>query len=366
MTKPIASLSLDLDDLWSYQRTHGDPDWEQRGSYLPALMPPLLDLLDERGCRITFFVVGADAADPGERPLASDDHRARTRGRQPFVPPRVLAASLRPGRRSARTSAAAEEAIVRGDRPAAAAASGARVSAGAPRCSRCSPSAATCTTPPRCRPTSGPLARAYFLATARLSAEQRRAAPGALRLVPRRLAAGRRVPLAAALRAATAGDPGHHDPGRQDAVPHELPDLPEPVLPAADAGLSARRAGAVPADRGRRPAFCCTRSTCWAPSRRPQLTFFPGMDVPAAHEAGPRPTRCSALWPSISRLVPMSVHAAQALAQDRLAVLEPHGRAARGTTAEPSSRVDRRCSDLTLQPDLELRRWPRSVPLKHS
>ena len=32
MSKPIASLSLDLDNLWSYQRTHGDPEWEQRGS----------------------------------------------------------------------------------------------------------------------------------------------------------------------------------------------------------------------------------------------------------------------------------------------------------------------------------------------
>ena len=39
MIKPIASLSLDLDDLWSYQSTHGDPEWERRDSYLPALVP---------------------------------------------------------------------------------------------------------------------------------------------------------------------------------------------------------------------------------------------------------------------------------------------------------------------------------------
>src|SRR6478735_7659622 len=61
MSKPIASLSLDLDDLWTYQKTHGDPDWEQRGSYFPVLMHPLLDLLDELSTRVTFFIVGADA-----------------------------------------------------------------------------------------------------------------------------------------------------------------------------------------------------------------------------------------------------------------------------------------------------------------
>ena len=51
MKKPIASLSLDLDDLWAYQRSHGDPEWTNRKSYLPVLMTPLLDLLDECSCR---------------------------------------------------------------------------------------------------------------------------------------------------------------------------------------------------------------------------------------------------------------------------------------------------------------------------
>ena len=68
MSSPLASVSLDLDDLWSYQRTHGDPDWVQRRSYLPALVPPLLDLLDAASCRITIFVVGADAAVPANLP----------------------------------------------------------------------------------------------------------------------------------------------------------------------------------------------------------------------------------------------------------------------------------------------------------
>jgi hypothetical protein len=26
--KPLASISLDLDSLWSYMKTHGDPGWE--------------------------------------------------------------------------------------------------------------------------------------------------------------------------------------------------------------------------------------------------------------------------------------------------------------------------------------------------
>jgi peptidoglycan/xylan/chitin deacetylase (PgdA/CDA1 family) len=59
---PLASLSLDLDNLWSYLKTHGDPGWETRPSYLERFLPRVLDLLDECGLRITFFVVGADAA----------------------------------------------------------------------------------------------------------------------------------------------------------------------------------------------------------------------------------------------------------------------------------------------------------------
>lgn len=58
---PLASVSLDLDNLWSYQKTHGDPAWEARGSYLGRFLPPVLDLLDELSLKITFFIVGVDA-----------------------------------------------------------------------------------------------------------------------------------------------------------------------------------------------------------------------------------------------------------------------------------------------------------------
>jgi peptidoglycan/xylan/chitin deacetylase (PgdA/CDA1 family) len=60
--KPLASLSLDLDNLWSYMKTHGDPGWESFPSYLDIFIPLVLDVLDEMDLKITFFIVGRDAA----------------------------------------------------------------------------------------------------------------------------------------------------------------------------------------------------------------------------------------------------------------------------------------------------------------
>lgn len=59
--RPMASVSLDVDNLWSYMKTHGDPGWEARPTYLDRFFPPVLDALDELGLRITFFCVGVDA-----------------------------------------------------------------------------------------------------------------------------------------------------------------------------------------------------------------------------------------------------------------------------------------------------------------
>lgn len=58
----IASLSLDVDNQWSYMKIHGDDGWERFPSYLDLLAPRALELLDRHGLRITFFVVGQDAA----------------------------------------------------------------------------------------------------------------------------------------------------------------------------------------------------------------------------------------------------------------------------------------------------------------
>lgn len=59
-----ASVSLDVDNLWSYLKIHGDPSWESRPSYLDRFIPYILDVLARLDLKITFFIVGADAADP--------------------------------------------------------------------------------------------------------------------------------------------------------------------------------------------------------------------------------------------------------------------------------------------------------------
>jgi peptidoglycan/xylan/chitin deacetylase (PgdA/CDA1 family) len=58
--KPLASISLDLDNLWSYLKIHGDAGWEKYPSYLDILTPYVLDIFDQFKLRITFFVVGKD------------------------------------------------------------------------------------------------------------------------------------------------------------------------------------------------------------------------------------------------------------------------------------------------------------------
>jgi len=67
MTKPKCSMSLDLDNLWSYLKTHGDVGWDEYPSYLGIVVPRVLALLKERDCTITWFLVGKDAADPAHR-----------------------------------------------------------------------------------------------------------------------------------------------------------------------------------------------------------------------------------------------------------------------------------------------------------
>lgn len=57
-----AALSIDLDNKWSYMKTHGDTGWQDFPSYLDVLIPTVLQTLQRLRLRITFFVVGQDAA----------------------------------------------------------------------------------------------------------------------------------------------------------------------------------------------------------------------------------------------------------------------------------------------------------------
>jgi peptidoglycan/xylan/chitin deacetylase (PgdA/CDA1 family) len=59
--KPLASISLDLDNQWSYMKIHGDEGWNDYPSYFNIFIPHILQILDELNLKITFFIVGKDA-----------------------------------------------------------------------------------------------------------------------------------------------------------------------------------------------------------------------------------------------------------------------------------------------------------------
>jgi hypothetical protein len=60
--RPLLSVSLDADNLWSYMKTHGDAGWEAYPTYLPLLAEKALARLAAHSLKITFFIVGQDAA----------------------------------------------------------------------------------------------------------------------------------------------------------------------------------------------------------------------------------------------------------------------------------------------------------------
>lgn len=66
-TRPVASVSLDLDNLWSYMKTHGDEGWRSLPSFLDVVVPRMLALFAAHRLAATVFVVGTDAARPENR-----------------------------------------------------------------------------------------------------------------------------------------------------------------------------------------------------------------------------------------------------------------------------------------------------------
>ena len=49
-------------------KTHGDDGWRDFPSYLDVVVPKVLEILERRRWKITFFVVGQDAALDGSHP----------------------------------------------------------------------------------------------------------------------------------------------------------------------------------------------------------------------------------------------------------------------------------------------------------
>lgn len=69
MSKTFASLSLDLDNKWSYLKTHGDDAWRSFPTYLETIVPRALSVLADRDLSITWFIVGKDAEMAGHHDL---------------------------------------------------------------------------------------------------------------------------------------------------------------------------------------------------------------------------------------------------------------------------------------------------------
>lgn len=70
--RPLATLSLDLDDAWAYLRTRGDDDWAQAPSILDLAVRRLIPLLAELDLRLTVFAVGRDARHPAGREVLAE------------------------------------------------------------------------------------------------------------------------------------------------------------------------------------------------------------------------------------------------------------------------------------------------------
>lgn len=62
-----ASISLDLDNMWAYLKTHGDPNWESFPGFFETAVPRFLDFFRKRGFPVTVFIIGKDASIPSNQ-----------------------------------------------------------------------------------------------------------------------------------------------------------------------------------------------------------------------------------------------------------------------------------------------------------
>lgn len=303
--RPLASVSLDADNLWSYLKTHGDPAWEQRPSYLPRFVPLALDALDEVGIAITFFLVGLDAAAPKNadamRAITARGHEVGNHSyeHEPWLH-RYSREEIE--REIARTEDAIAAAT--GQRPAGFRGPGYSWSVDLLEVLADRGYLFDASTLPTY---IGPLARAYYFWTADLSAEERatrRALFGSVRdgLRPVRaydwaLPSGRRL-----LEIPVTTMPGLKAPFHLSYLLY-LARVSEPLMMAY-----LRSALALCRITGTEPSFLLHPLDLLGGDEAPELAFFPGMDLPTARKRRLFVRVLGELGRHF-RLVPMSAHA---------------------------------------------------------
>ena len=67
--KGYATLSVDLDNLWTYLKTHGEGEWRRFPSFLETTVPRALAVLAGQSLEATVFIVGKDASLPRHHPI---------------------------------------------------------------------------------------------------------------------------------------------------------------------------------------------------------------------------------------------------------------------------------------------------------
>ena len=280
MTDKRASLSLDLDNLWSYLKTHGDAGWEAFPSYLDVVVPRFLSVLDAASLRITVFVVGQDAAlernHAALRSMVEAGHEVGNHSfhHEPWLhlySPEEVAAEIE------RAEAAIEGAT--GIRPRCFRGPGYSVSETVLRVLRRRGYALDCSTFPTF---VGPLARAYYFLRARLDAEEkakRDALFGGLRDGTRPLAPYRwDLPEGPLLEVPVTTLPGLRVPIHFSYL-HWLAGFSEPLARSyfASALRSCDLAGVAPSLLLHPLDFLGGDDVA-------ELAFFPGMDQPGARK----------------------------------------------------------------------------------
>jgi peptidoglycan/xylan/chitin deacetylase (PgdA/CDA1 family) len=303
--RPLASISLDVDDMWSYMKTHGDPGWEARPSYYDVFFPMALEILDRVGLHLTFFIVGRDAArEESHALLRSVVDAGHEVGNHSFEHEPWL--HLYDPRRLADDIGAAEVAIERatGQRPIGFRGPGYSWSPALLEVLAERGYVYDASTLPTFL---GPLARAYYFWTAQLTPAQRaerKALFGTFRdglrpIEPYRweLSSGRRL-----LEIPVTTMPGVRAPFHLSYLLY-LSRFSEPLAIAY-----LRTALVLCRATGTSPSFLLHPLDLLGSDQAPALRFFPGMELPGSHKRRFF-VRVLGVLAEHYRLVPMSVHA---------------------------------------------------------